>query len=118
MDIRTTCAAFRDVGRNVSQYPGSEHYALQNISFRVPAGKLCVRYVGVNGSGKSTILKLVARLYHVEEGHILLDGLRHPHAQALRPPPSHLRALPRLHALSPLHPRQHRPRRPGGTPQP
>ncbi|KAI0656859.1 P-loop containing nucleoside triphosphate hydrolase protein [Cubamyces menziesii] len=60
--------------RNVSfRYPGSEQYALRDVSFKLSAGQLCV-IVGANGSGKSTILKLVARLYDVEEGQILLDG--------------------------------------------
>ncbi|KAI8983177.1 P-loop containing nucleoside triphosphate hydrolase protein [Trametes punicea] len=60
--------------RNVSfRYPGSELYALRDVSFKLEAGQLCV-IVGANGSGKSTILKLVARLYDVEEGQILLDG--------------------------------------------
>ncbi|KAI0694490.1 hypothetical protein C8T65DRAFT_759402 [Cerioporus squamosus] len=62
------------VYRNVSfRYPGSEQYALQNISFKLSAGQLCV-IVGANGSGKSTILKLVSRLYDPEDGQILLDG--------------------------------------------
>ncbi|KAH9891326.1 P-loop containing nucleoside triphosphate hydrolase protein [Cubamyces lactineus] len=60
--------------RNVSfRYPGSEQYALRDVSFKLSAGQLCV-IVGANGSGKSTILKLVARLYDVEEGQILIDG--------------------------------------------
>ncbi|KAH9164213.1 HlyB/MsbA family ABC transporter [Lactarius sanguifluus] len=60
--------------RNVSfRYPGSEDYALRDISFRVHPGQLCV-IIGSNGSGKSTILKLVARIYDPTEGTILIDG--------------------------------------------
>ncbi|KAI0770932.1 P-loop containing nucleoside triphosphate hydrolase protein [Trametes elegans] len=60
--------------RNVTfRYPGSELYALRDVSFKISAGQLCV-IVGANGSGKSTILKLIARLYDPEEGEILLDG--------------------------------------------
>ncbi|KAI0668740.1 P-loop containing nucleoside triphosphate hydrolase protein [Trametes maxima] len=60
--------------RGVSfKYPGSERYALRDVSFKILAGQLCV-IVGANGSGKSTILKLVARMYDPEEGEILLDG--------------------------------------------
>lgn len=60
--------------RNVSfQYPGAHDYALRNISFKLEQGQLCV-IVGTNGSGKSTILKLVARLYDPLEGEILVDG--------------------------------------------
>ncbi|GLB36684.1 putative (ABC) transporter [Lyophyllum shimeji] len=58
---------------NVSfRYPGSEAYALRHASFRIEKGQLCV-IVGANGSGKSTILKLIARLYEPEEGEILID---------------------------------------------
>lgn len=60
--------------RNVSfRYPGSEKYALRGTSFRVLPGQLCV-IVGTNGSGKSTILKLAARIYDPTEGSILIDG--------------------------------------------
>ncbi|KAI0820602.1 P-loop containing nucleoside triphosphate hydrolase protein [Trametes gibbosa] len=59
--------------RNVSfKYPSTENYALQNVSFRIVPGQLCV-IVGANGSGKSTILKLIVRLYDPEEGQILLN---------------------------------------------
>ncbi|KAH9048502.1 HlyB/MsbA family ABC transporter [Lactarius hengduanensis] len=60
--------------RNVSfRCPGSERYALRGVSFRVLAGQLCV-IVGSNGSGKSTILKLAARIFDPMEGSILIDG--------------------------------------------
>ncbi|KAF8508693.1 P-loop containing nucleoside triphosphate hydrolase protein [Gautieria morchelliformis] len=60
--------------RHVSyKYPGSEKYALRNVSFKIGAGQLCV-IVGSNGSGKSTVLKLLTRLYDPNEGIILVDG--------------------------------------------
>ncbi|ETW78359.1 ABC transporter [Heterobasidion irregulare TC 32-1] len=60
--------------RHVSfQYAGSEDHALRDVSFKMEPGQLCV-IVGANGSGKSTILKLVARIYDPTEGVILLDG--------------------------------------------
>ncbi|KAF9229816.1 P-loop containing nucleoside triphosphate hydrolase protein, partial [Gyrodon lividus] len=59
--------------RNVSfRYPGTDKYALHNVSFKIGAGQLCV-IVGVNGSGKSTILKLISRIYDTTEGTILID---------------------------------------------
>ncbi|KAF8151968.1 P-loop containing nucleoside triphosphate hydrolase protein [Mycena galopus ATCC 62051] len=59
--------------RNVSfRYPGSNNDVLRNISFKILQGQLCV-IVGANGSGKSTILKLIARLYDPTEGHIFVN---------------------------------------------
>jgi ATP-binding cassette, subfamily B, bacterial len=54
-------------------YSGREP-ALRNVSLRVPAGAT-VGIVGATGSGKSTLVKLLLRLYEVEEGEILLDGV-------------------------------------------
>ncbi|KAG1825440.1 uncharacterized protein BJ212DRAFT_1314024 [Suillus subaureus] len=60
--------------RNVSfQYPGAERYALRNVSFKIEAGRLCV-IIGMNGSGKSTILNLISRIYDPTEGIILIDN--------------------------------------------
>ncbi|KAG1746811.1 P-loop containing nucleoside triphosphate hydrolase protein [Suillus lakei] len=59
---------------NVSfQYPDQDRCALRNVSFRIEAGQLCV-IVGGNGSGKSTILKLISRIYDLTEGTILIDN--------------------------------------------
>ncbi|KAJ6532944.1 P-loop containing nucleoside triphosphate hydrolase protein [Mycena capillaripes] len=63
--------------RNVSfAYPGgkSRDNAIRNVSLKIPAGHLVV-IVGANGSGKSTIIKLLNRLYDVDAGEILVDGL-------------------------------------------
>ncbi|EKM60432.1 uncharacterized protein PHACADRAFT_109893 [Phanerochaete carnosa HHB-10118-sp] len=60
--------------RNVSfAYPGARSFALKGVSFKLEMGQLCV-LVGANGSGKSTILKLMIRLYDPVEGQILIDG--------------------------------------------
>lgn len=62
---------FRDVS---FKYPGSESYALRHVSFRFNVGeKLAV--VGQNGSGKTTFIKLLCRLYDPDEGEILLNGI-------------------------------------------
>jgi ABC-type multidrug transport system fused ATPase/permease subunit len=62
---------------NVSfAYPGgkSKDNALKNVTVKIPAGSLVV-IVGANGSGKSTMIKLLNRLYDVDSGEILVDGL-------------------------------------------
>lgn len=59
---------------NVSfKYPGTNKYVLRNISFKVPPGSR-VALIGGPGSGKSTILKLLLRLYDPNEGAISLNG--------------------------------------------
>lgn len=61
--------------RHVSfKYPGSSHYALKDFSMKLNIGeKLAI--VGMNGSGKTTMIKLLCRLYEPEEGEILLNGV-------------------------------------------
>ncbi|MDI9419252.1 MAG: ABC transporter ATP-binding protein [Firmicutes bacterium] len=59
---------------NVSfKYPGTDKYVLKNLSFRMEAGKHYA-FAGVNGSGKTTITKLIAGLYDNYTGEILLNG--------------------------------------------
>lgn len=61
--------------RNVTfAYAGSPKPVLHNLSFRLDAG-MCLALVGENGAGKTTIVKLLARLYDPTEGQILLDGV-------------------------------------------
>ncbi|MBN1329901.1 MAG: ABC transporter ATP-binding protein [Candidatus Heimdallarchaeota archaeon] len=55
------------------KYPGTERYVLTNISFRISPGSR-VALIGGPGSGKSTILKLLLRLYDPTEGNISLNG--------------------------------------------
>ncbi|KAJ7669611.1 P-loop containing nucleoside triphosphate hydrolase protein [Mycena rosella] len=62
---------------NVSfAYPGekSKESALRDVSFQVPAGALAV-IVGANGSGKSTIIKLLTRMYDADSGTVRVDEL-------------------------------------------
>ncbi|WP_343486809.1 ABC transporter ATP-binding protein [Allomuricauda sp. d1] len=60
--------------KNVSfTYEDTNIRALNNISFTVDEGQT-VAFLGKTGSGKSTILDLVARLYDVSEGQVLIDG--------------------------------------------
>jgi len=60
---------------NVSfKYPGTDNLVLKNISFEVRPGQT-VAIVGTTGSGKTTLTKLIARLYDVSEGQILVDNV-------------------------------------------
>jgi ATP-binding cassette subfamily B protein len=60
--------------KNVSfAYPGSSRMILKNVSFKLaPSERIAI--VGENGQGKTTIVKLLTRLYDPTEGQILLDG--------------------------------------------
>ncbi len=62
------------VFENVSfRYPGTDPWVLRDMSFRLRAGEK-LALVGENGAGKTTVTKLLARLYDPTEGRILLDG--------------------------------------------
>ena len=62
---------FRDVS---FRYPGSEQYALRHVSMKFRVGER-LAVVGMNGSGKTTFIKLLCRLYDPTEGVILLNGI-------------------------------------------
>lgn len=60
---------------NVSfKYPTADEYVLKNISFVANRGET-IAFVGSTGSGKSTLINLIPRLYDVSEGAILIDGV-------------------------------------------
>ncbi len=61
--------------RNVSfRYPGSSRLVLNGLNFQLCPGER-VALIGENGEGKTTIVKLLCRLYDPTEGQILLDGV-------------------------------------------
>ncbi len=60
--------------KNVSFGYSPERLILKNISFKVEPGQT-VAIVGQTGSGKSTLVKLIYRLYDVTEGQVLIDGV-------------------------------------------
>lgn len=56
------------------KYPGATEYALQDFSLKIRIGeKMAV--VGMNGSGKTTMIKLLCKLYEPTKGRILLNGV-------------------------------------------
>ena len=62
---------FKDVS---FKYPQTDTMVLDNVSFTVPVGgKIAI--VGVNGAGKTTMIKLLARLYDPTHGSVSLDGI-------------------------------------------
>lgn len=56
------------------RYPGTSDYAIEDLSIKIePGSRLAV--VGRNGSGKTTFIKLLCRMYDVTSGRILLNGI-------------------------------------------
>jgi ATP-binding cassette, subfamily B, bacterial len=62
---------FRNVG---FRYPGSSRLVLDGLNFHLRPGER-VALIGENGEGKTTIVKLITRLYDPTEGQVLLDGV-------------------------------------------
>ena len=61
---------FEDVG---FRYPDTDRWAVRHLDLTLHAGEV-LALVGENGAGKTTVVKLLARLYDPTEGRILLDG--------------------------------------------
>jgi ATP-binding cassette subfamily B protein len=62
---------FRDVS---FRYPGSDRLILNRLNFHFHTGER-IALIGENGQGKTTIVKLITRLYDPAEGQVLLDGV-------------------------------------------
>ncbi len=61
--------------RNVTfTYPGKTEPALRDVSFKIRPDE-AVALVGQNGAGKTTVVKLITRLYDPDSGQILIDGV-------------------------------------------
>ncbi len=79
---RETIVTDRRVGageiefKNVSfrYYKNSEEAVLENINLRIPAGAT-VGIIGSTGCGKTTLVSMIPRLYDVDEGEVLVDGV-------------------------------------------
>lgn len=65
-EIRLTEVTFR--------YPGSNQNVLSNLDLTIPAGQ-SLAIVGVNGAGKTSLIKLLTRLYEPTHGTITVDGI-------------------------------------------
>ena len=62
---------FKDVS---FKYPDADEYLLKHISFKVEQGET-IAFIGSTGSGKSTLINLVPRLYDATDGEVLVDGV-------------------------------------------
>ncbi|MBZ6527209.1 ABC transporter ATP-binding protein [Aerococcaceae bacterium DSM 111021] len=61
--------------RQVSfKYPGAKEYVVKDISFKANKGET-VAFIGATGSGKSTVINLLPRLYEATSGAVLVDGI-------------------------------------------
>lgn len=56
------------------KYPNTQNFVLNHVSFKLEAGKITA-LVGENGAGKTTIIKLILRLYDPTDGTILINGI-------------------------------------------
>ena len=62
---------FRDIW---FKYPGTDRWILRKLNFRLEPGER-IALIGQNGQGKTTIVKLITRLYDPTRGQVLLDGI-------------------------------------------
>ncbi|HET6876075.1 MAG TPA: ABC transporter ATP-binding protein [Jatrophihabitans sp.] len=69
-EVKAAPLEFRGVTK---RYPGAAAPALEDLSFTVPAGEVCV-LVGPSGCGKTTAMRLVNRMIDLTSGDILIDG--------------------------------------------
>ena len=69
--IKTGEIQFVNVG---FKYPDAEEYVLHDINFKVKQGET-VAFIGSTGSGKSTLINLVPRIYDATEGQVIVDGV-------------------------------------------
>ena len=67
----TGTVEFKDVS---FKYPDADEYLLKNISFKVNKGET-IAFIGSTGSGKSTLINLVPRMYDATDGTVLVDGV-------------------------------------------
>ena len=71
LPIKTGEIQFVNVG---FKYPDAEEYVLHDINFKAEKGQT-VAFIGSTGSGKSTLINLVPRIYDATEGQVIVDGV-------------------------------------------
>ncbi|MGH8861869.1 MAG: ATP-binding cassette domain-containing protein, partial [Jatrophihabitantaceae bacterium] len=69
----TSSAAPLEFAGVTKRYPNADGAAIDDLSFTVPAGEVCV-LVGPSGCGKTTAMRLVNRMIDLSSGDILIDG--------------------------------------------
>src|SRR3954469_11090943 len=69
-----TTAATLEFRQARKVYPGSDDAAIQELSFEVGAGELCI-LIGPSGCGKTTAMRLVNRMIELTSGDVRLDGV-------------------------------------------
>lgn len=75
LQIDINCSDYNIEFKNVSfKYPGTNKKIFDNLSIVIPKNQK-VAIIGFNGAGKSTFIKLLCRLYEVDDGEILLNGV-------------------------------------------
>ena len=72
LDVTRGDVEFRNVG--FRYYKNSDEQVLQNISLTIRAGET-VGVIGSTGCGKTTLVSMIPRLYDVDEGEVLVDGV-------------------------------------------
>ena len=73
-ELRVSCGEIEFRGVSFRYYKNNEEKVLDNISLRIPANST-VGIIGSTGCGKSTLVSLIPRLYDVDEGQVLIDGV-------------------------------------------
>lgn len=73
-DIRLSSFETLEFKNVYFKYPLSTEYILKGVSFQINQGDK-ISLIGINGSGKTTIVKLMLRLYEVDAGEILINGI-------------------------------------------
>lgn len=76
IDLNMSKINFEASGADIihNDFEDPQKYVLKNISFKIREGESCA-FVGETGSGKSTIIRLLFRLYDISEGEILINKI-------------------------------------------